>query len=422
MTPVLAIIRGYYKKIDALVDPDLHIYDLPDIRPSLPPRQRKLEPADELLHTVDREQSRDNLLKLDDGSKMGKNCDNGFKRRDCEQVQLLTRKLQFSECCEHNVTSIPEQINSAYKIHALGLTEKLEELSSNSSEFPMVSVHSSEQTGSYEQIHGYEIIEHCDINLAQLINKHSKQISHSHENSQLQCHLPDCDQECKGHNLENPTESVQLTESVQSGSLTIDCKYRNLRDLEISQSNAYERIHHCDLVIPHALKKIPSNDESPPHVYVVEDTSEYERIKHCDLPIKLMLNSMSMHAEYPTPVREDETLQGNDTDSLTGTTHYDDQPTESVQLTVQSESLTKGCEYQNLQGEKKCNQAQSNVYERIHHCDLPIEVMPQALKKISKNDNPPSIIEETPKYERINHCDLPIELLRRQVLEHNELF
>ena len=79
MTPILATIRGYYKKIDALVDPDMHIYDLPDIRPSLPPRQRKLELADELLHTVDRKQSRDNPLKLEDSSRMDINCDNGFK-------------------------------------------------------------------------------------------------------------------------------------------------------------------------------------------------------------------------------------------------------------------------------------------------------------------------------------------------------
>ena len=128
-----------------------------------------------------------------------------------------------------------------------------------------------------------------------------------------------------------------------------------------------------------------------------------------------MLNNMSVCAKYPPPaLREDENLQDNDNDSPTGTTSYNHQPTEFVQLTVQndSESLTENYNYQNLQDKNTCYQAQSNVYERIHHCGLPVEIMPHALKKICKNDPPPRAVMQ---------CDLPIEFLCRQVLKCNEI-
>ena len=63
MILVLATIREYYyNKVNVLVD-----LDSPDIGPSLPPRQSTLETADELLHTMDTKQVRDNPLH-DDGS------------------------------------------------------------------------------------------------------------------------------------------------------------------------------------------------------------------------------------------------------------------------------------------------------------------------------------------------------------------
>ena len=300
-----------------------------------------------------------------DGSRIEKNYDEELKEADYEHAQPTHDcKLQFSNCLEHNATSsIQVQRNNAYGIHVL---DSSEELPPNSSEFSMLSVHSSEQIGIYEQIQCYERIEHCDVNLAHLISKHSpasvqvenianttssKQIPHS---TQPHCHLPDCGQECIGHDPENPSRICR------------------------KQSQ--------------------------------ENKSPIEAVRHYELSNAVRLNNASVPAESPTPVCEDESPQENATDTRqTGTNSCNDQPTELTN--VQSDSFTKNCEYQNLQGEETYRQSQGNVYERIHHCDLSIEFVPHSSIKIARSDPLPHVVEGASQYERVKHCDLPVKLM-----------
>ena len=260
---VIVIIGGYckFKKVNAPVNPNQHIYDTPnsyDLKPPLPPRLSKslLGTSDQLC-SVDT--MRDTSIIDPQYNIIEEHYEEESKETNYKQAQLThynSRQL-LNDCLEDNASStIPVQVNNAYGTTPciLDHTERLEGLSdppiANTFEFPVFSMLPSQQTSGYEQIQGYEKtqhyekiqdyekIEHCDINLVHLVGKvstiqvdnvantassvaPSESILESSEDTEPQCHLPDFYQECKGHNLETPPTTYKIENATESNSITV---------------------------------------------------------------------------------------------------------------------------------------------------------------------------------------------------------
>ena len=79
------------KKVNAPVDHNQHIYDTPDLRPSLPPRLSKLGRTGQLLCSVDMKQLRDSPISgAQNGAKMEETCEEELiqKETSCDHTQL----------------------------------------------------------------------------------------------------------------------------------------------------------------------------------------------------------------------------------------------------------------------------------------------------------------------------------------------
>ena len=317
---IMITIRRYRKS--KRVNLNQHnIYDTPDsydVRPLLPPRPRKLQRTDQLLHSVDTKQLRDHPIEdAQNCAHIEKNWEEELKETNCDHTQPTDdnnccHKLLVNDSSEGNASpSTPVQINGTVLDHAC--TERTEEScdpsSSNSSNFPAFSVLSSGQTCVYEQIQGYEKIQHyeqiqryekirhCDINI-EVENVTSpaptraltKQIAGSSEDTQSQHHLlvADCCHEHKGLDLET--------------SLIAQC-HTNQETENITESNLDSALDSASVQIESLIPvNISENDDlqsnstgtcfegSNSNSGGYERICRYERIQYCDLNFAQMLS------------------------------------------------------------------------------------------------------------------------------------
>ena len=295
---ITIIIGGYYYKVKKHSDPGLHIYDLPDVcnlrsRPHLPPRLNKLETDNRQF--MWNEKIRDNFLK-DNVSRLEKDSD---EELDCEHAQPTHNnlKLQFSNCLEHALPTITMQSNSAYGVYTLNLVETLaQDLPS----IPMLNVHSSEQTGIYEQIQGYERSEHGDTHI---LTCHSKQ-SLIAENANT----------CESHNnietdLSRESTLFEMVRSACKHSSTADdvtntalMSSDNIQpqhDLPDRAISCDQECGGCRLEIPPEAYQTDSEQNETPTVTI--NGSSYKTFKHYHSDLSITLTSA--HTEYPIPVQ-----------------------------------------------------------------------------------------------------------------------
>ena len=241
---IVVIIRRYHqsKKVEACVDLNQHTPDSYNLKSSLSPRPSKLRITGQLSCPVDTKQ-----LPIEDAQNHTKIEENW--KEESKETDDCCRKLPNNDCPEDNASPfIPVQVNGTM-MHVPDHTERMEELcysSPHSPKYPKLNVLSSGQTIGYEQIQGYEKIQHyeqiqgyekfrhceSDVDLSQLVGEvetetaastlaSSKQTFGPNENIQAQCHQADSCHECKEHNLEvsltackNPVQDIEnITES-----------------------------------------------------------------------------------------------------------------------------------------------------------------------------------------------------------------
>ena len=337
---IVVIIRRFCQKVEVPVDLNEHIYDIPDLydlRPSLPPRQRKLQTTDQLLCSEDRKQLKDGSIKD------AQNCTKMEPKEEMKEISCDHTQLTGDNCCRQLVLndkpegstspSIPVQVNET-TMHTLDHTERMEELcgpsTANSSNFPVFNVLPSRQTSGseqvqgyekihhyeqiqdyeqiqcYEKIQGYEKIQHCDVDLAQLVGEAQGETAanpastlalsaQSSEDVQAQYHLADSCHECKEHNLK-----ISLTA----------CKNQDIENIiesnfvrvPIALDSASARIESAVVPESEGLQKNDTetcfegsiaNSNSGGY----EQISHYERIEHCDVNLAHMLSPTSAAAE-----------------------------------------------------------------------------------------------------------------------------
>ena len=339
---IVVINRRYCQKIEAPVDLNEHIYDIPDLydlRPSLPPRQSKLQTTDQLLCSEDRKQLKDSSIEdAQNCTKMEPNWNfkEEMKEASCDHTQLTgnncCHQLVPSDNPEGNASpSIPVKVNGT-TMHILDHTERMEELCgpviANSSKLPVFNVLPSRQTSGSEQVQGdekihhyeqiqdyekiqrYEKIQHCDVNLAQLVGGAQVEIAatpastlalsarSSEDISQAQCHLADSCHGCKEHNLEisltacknqdieNIMESNFIRDPIALDSASVQIESSVVPDVCESEGLQENDMETC-------FEGSIANSNSGGY----EQISRYERIEHYDINLAHMLSPTTAAAE-----------------------------------------------------------------------------------------------------------------------------
>ena len=284
-----------YCKNKVQAELDLHIYDLPE-GPPLPPRKGEQAPSGTVPpHTMEttfhsmnqRGDNTGSLVSPDDGAcSQYEHCDalNGGHCKaipPTHQAELINHKEEATSCY------IPTQDNIAYRLKLMehGLVSTV----TNSCVF---SSHASSSHNIYEQICGYERVQHCDIKIAQLnrlpLTNHKVTDSHA-----TACK----EQELLASNKELATCPASY-EHCEHGDLTTDHSNENAQDMETKTSTTMSRTQSLDQVSSYSYEQI----------------QRYERICHCDLPI---LHMHMPQSASPTIVCTDQNLKGEETHSST---------------------------------------------------------------------------------------------------------